>query len=328
MKIFKKRSKMVANGDNIETPTQMLVNRFKSNRLGVIGLIMFISIFLVIIGVWAYVNFTGYNLAALDFNQKYLPPNFQHWFGTDKYGRDFLVRAFLGGTISLQVGFLTTFVAISIGVIIGGIAGYYGGKVDMILMRFGEIVSAIPFLPIAITIAVIMAKSPAKTRLFTTMTLLGAIAWTDLARMVRGQILSLREQEFMVATRALGIKSRDQILKHLIPNVFAFVIVAATNSFAGAILSEATLSFLGLSVSEPVPTWGSLVESASNMVTMQHYWWLWIFPGLLLLFLIMSVNLIGEGVRDAVDPKANVKYVEQKKASRFKGLLKNKKVAE
>lgn len=325
MKLFK-RKKVEVNQDKIETPTQMLVNRFLSNKLGVIGLVMFIVITTVIIGVWAYVKFTKFNLAKLDFDNAYLSPRPGFWFGTDKYGRDFFIRAILGGTISLQVGLLTTVVSIGIGVIIGGIAGYYGGKLDMLLMRFGEIVSAIPFLPIAITIAVIMAKSPAKVRLYTTMTLLGAIAWPNLARMVRGQILSLREQEFMVATRALGIRNRDQILKHLIPNVFAFIIVAATNSFAGAILSEATLSFLGLSVSEPIPTWGSLVESASNMITMQNYWWLWIIPGMLLLFLIMSVNLIGEGVRDAVDPKANVKYVEQKKDSRWKSLFKTKKV--
>ena len=156
------------------------------------------------------------------------------------------------------------------------------------------------------------------------MFVIGILGWTSLARMIRGQILSLREQEFMTAARALGITKRQQIIKHLVPNTVAYIIVNATTAFAGAILSEASLAFLGLSVNEPIPTWGALLSSASTSTIMKNYWWMWVFPGILLFTLIMSINLIGEGLRDSVDPKAHIKFKTQAKTSLFSKLFKKK----
>ena len=146
---------------------------------------------------------------------------------------------------------------------------------------------------------------------------IGATGWTGLARMVRGQILSLREQEFMVAAKAMGIKPSQQIIRHLIPNVIAHVILSAISTFAGAIMVEATLSYLGLSVQEPTPTWGRLLNLAKTSTIMKNQWWLWVFPGVLLVTLIIGVNLIGEGLRDAVDPRSNIKFNRSKKDKRF-----------
>ena len=181
-------------------------------------------------------------------------------------------------------------------------------------MRGTEIVSAFPFLVLAFTIASIARDLPDETKLFMIITLLGLLTWTGLAKMVRGQILSLRQQEFIIATRSLGIKKRNQIVRHLIPNVLALVVVYGTLTFAISILGEASLSFLNLSISEPVPTWGGLLSKAArNSIILRTYWWTWVFPGGLLFMFIMSINLIGEGLRDAIDPKSDYVSKDQKR---------------
>ena len=305
------------NQEKILSPTKILILKFKANKLAMFGLIAFLIIIFVVVLSKIYILVTHYDLGDISRidSHKNLPPSWQHLFGTDKYGRNYLVRVLAGGWISLQVGILATLISVTIGIIIGSISGYFGGKVDMVMMRFTEVVSAFPFLAAAITISVIFIDAPETQKLYFMILVLGILRWTGLARMVRGQILSLREQEFMIASKALGIKTKNQITRHLIPNVMAYVIVSATITFAVAILLEASLSFLGLSVSEPVPTWGGLLQRASKSSIMKNQWWLWIFPGFLLFSLIMSVNLIGEGLRDAVDPKAG--YTEHKK----KGLI-------
>ena len=296
----------------ILSPTRIMLLKFRANGLAMWGFWTFVIIVAVVVVSQLYITITDYDLADVSriATHKYLPPGPDAPFGTDRFGRDYFVRVLAGGWISIQVGILATLISVTIGVTIGSMSGFFGGRVDQIIMRFTEVVSAFPFLPAAITISVIFIDAPETQKLFIMIFVLGILRWTGLARMVRGQILSLREQEFMIAARALGIKNRNQIMRHLIPNVIAYVIVSATITFASAILLEASLSFLGLSVSEPVPTWGGLLQRASTSSVMRNQWWLWVFPGTLLFLFIMSVNLIGEGLKDSVDPKAG--YDERK----------------
>lgn len=289
----------------ILSPTQQIIIKFKSNRLAMFGFWLFAAIVTVVVATHIYSTVTNYDFSYTDSSLKNLPPSFDHPFGTDKYGRNTFIRVFEGGWISLQVGFLATFMAVTIGLTMGTIAGYFGGKVDSVIMRIIEVIYSFPFLALAFIISAVFRDKPAEYRLFVIIGILGFINWTGLARLVRGQILSLREREFILATKALGIKKRNQMIRHLIPNVLAMVVVSATLSFAGAILSEAFLSFLGLSVTEPIPTWGALIAKASsNSTSLRKFWWIWVFPGFMLFMFIMSINLIGEGLREAIDPKA------------------------
>ncbi len=314
--------------EEILSPTKLMVQRFFKNKLAVFGLVIFSLITISVIITQVYITVTDYDLANIDLTQKYLAPSSEFLFGTDEFGRDNLPRVFLGGYLSIQIGFIAALISVTVGLIIGGIAGFYGKMVDNILMRFTEIVSSFPFLPIAFTVAVIFLELEPELRLYLMMFIIGLLGWTGLARMVRAQILSLREQEFMTACRSLGIKPWKQITRHLLPNTIAYVIVNATTAFSGAILSEASLSYLGLSVSEPIPTWGGLLYRSSTSIIMRQYPWMWIFPGLLLFFLILSVNLIGEGMRDAVDPKSQVKFRKQESESIFKRLFAKKQKEE
>ncbi len=310
--------------EKIISPTMQIVNKFKHNKLAMVGLVTFIGLIVVIIGAQLYIRFTGYDLANVDISKKYMKPSMQHIFGTDAQGRDLFLRVLAGGWISIQVGLLSTFLSVVLGVTIGSIAGFFGGKVDTLIMRGTEIVSSFPFLAIAMTISAIFMDLDPQLRLYLIILILGFLRWTGLARMVRGQILSLREQEFIVATKALGISSFNQITKHLVPNVLTYVIVSGTLTFAGAILTESSLSYLGLSVTEPIPTWGRLISlSAKNAVVMTNYWWTWIFPGLALFTLIMSINVIGEGLRDAVDPRSQ--WVTKEQRQRIKEKRKREK---
>ena len=301
----------------ILSPTQQIVIKFKSNRLAMFGFWLFSIIVAIVVVTHIYTTVTGYDFSYTDASLKNLPPSLKHPFGTDKYGRNTIVRVFEGGWISLQVGFLSTFMAVTIGVTMGAIAGYFGGKIDAVIMRIVEVIYSFPFLALAFIISAVFRDQPAEFRLFVIIFILGFIRWTGLARLVRGQILSLREQEFILATKALGIKKRNQITRHLIPNVLAMVVVSGTLTFAGAILSESFLSFLGLSVTEPIPTWGALLaKAASNSTSLRKFWWIWVFPGTMLFLFIMSINLIGEGLREAIDPKADYTTKEQRKANK------------
>ena len=298
----------------ILSPTQQIIIKFKSNRLAMFGFWLFTIIVVVVIATHFYTKFTGYDFSYTDTSIKNLPPSWEHPFGTDKYGRNTIVRVFEGGWISLQVGFLSTFMAVTIGVTMGAIAGYFGGKIDNVIMRIVEVIYSFPFLALAYIISAVFRDQPAEYRLFIIVLILGLIRWTGLARLVRGQILSLREQEFILATKALGIKKRNQIMRHLIPNVLAMVIVTGTLTFASAILSESFLSYLQLSVTEPIPTWGALLaKAASNSTSLRQFWWIWVYPGTMLFLFIMSINLVGEGLREAIDPKAIYTTKEDRK---------------
>lgn len=299
----------------ILSPTQQIITKFRSNGLAMFGFWLFVVIVALIIGTHIYTTITDYNFAYTDTSIKNSPPSAEHPFGTDKYGRNTIYRVFEGGWISLQVGVLSTFMSVTIGVSLGAIAGYFGGKIDAIIMRFVEVIYSFPFLALAYIISAVFRDQPVELRLFVIIAILGFIRWTGLARLVRGQILSLKEQDFIVAAKALGIKKRNQILRHLIPNVLAMVVVSGTLTFAAAILGEAFLSFLGLSVTEPIPTWGALLaKAASNSTSLRKFWWIWVFPGSMLFMFILSINLVGEGLRDAIDPKTIYTTKKEKKA--------------
>lgn len=226
--------------------------------------------------------------------------------GTDGFGRDVFTRLISGGRMTMTIGAIAVIISVIIGVIIGGFSGYYGGKVDNVLMRFAEIVASIPFLPFAMILSAIVGNSLSEIqRIAVIMVILGVLSWPGLARLVRAQILAEREKEFVTAAKAMGIKELAIIFKHILPNVITVVIVDTTLEFAACMLTESSLSFLGFGVIEPTPTWGNMLNGSQASTVIQNYWWRWVFPSLALSLSTISINLIGDGLRDAIDPRSN-----------------------
>lgn len=288
--------------ENVEAlgPWRIAWNRFRKNRIAMTGLIIFVLIILtvIIIPELCGIKVTDYNL-----DMKNLAPSADHWLGTDKQGRDVFFRLFLGGRISIMVGLISALIVVFLGCVIGGIAGYYGGVVDNLLMRFSEIVYSLPFTPMIIACAAALLWTPQTTKMYIVSLLIGLLSWPGLARLIRGQILSLREQEFMQACEALGISDFSKIFRHLIPNVLSMIIVNATLTMASAILTEAGLSYLGMGVTAPTPSWGNLMNLARDSKVFHDYIWQWVPAGFMCVLTVISINLIGEGLRDAFDPK-------------------------
>ena len=237
---------------------------------------------------------------------RYSAPSKEHLLGTDGDGFDVLARIMYGGRISLMVGFVVVFLECFLGIIMGGLAGYYGGWVDNLIMRLVDVFYCLPSMPIMIILGAMMDAMRMDTyvRLIVMMAALGLMGWAGVARLVRGQILSLREQEFMVATEATGIRVNARIFRHLVPNVMPQLIVIATMGVGGTILTESTLSFLGLGVKHPLATWGTIINSVSSASAMAHYAFIWIPVGLLICLTVIAFNFVGDGLRDAYDPKA------------------------
>ena len=235
----------------------------------------------------------------------FAPPSREHPLGTDSNGMDILTRLMYGGRVSLVVGFVVVIIELIIGVIFGGISGYFGGMVDMLIMRFIDIFNAIPFYPIVFILGAIMdtMQIAPMHRIFVLMVVIGLNGWTSIARIVRGQILSLREQDFMIATRATGIRTMRQIFVHLVPNVMPLLIVQATLALGSIIIIEATLSFLGIGIKYPYASWGSIINAATNLHVMTNYWYMWFPAGVLIFLTVLGFNFVGDGLRDAFDPK-------------------------
>ena len=236
----------------------------------------------------------------------YAPATSEHILGTDGDGFDVMSRIMYGGRVSLMVGFVVVFLETFLGVVMGGLAGYYGGWVDMLIMRLVDIFYCLPYLPIMIILGAAMDAMRMDTylRLIIMMAALGIMGWASVARLVRGQILMLRDQEFMVATEATGIRVKDRIAHHLVPNIMPQLIVQATMGMGGVILMESTLSFLGLGVKHPLATWGTIINSVSSASAMAHYAFIWIPVGILICVTVIAFNFVGDGLRDAYDPKA------------------------
>ncbi len=235
----------------------------------------------------------------------YEEPTAEHFLGTDKNGMDVITRLMYGGRISLMIGFVVVIIETFLGVILGGVSGYFGGWVDTAIMRFVDLFNCIPFYPMVMIIGSAMDKMEVDPtqRIFILMGVLGILGWTGIARIVRGQILSLREQDFMIATEATGIRVSRRIFRHLVPNVMPLLIVNATMNLGGIIISEATLSFLGLGVKYPLSSWGSMIQAASDIYVLTNYWFIWIPAGICIVLTVLGFNFVGDGLRDAFDPK-------------------------
>lgn len=232
-------------------------------------------------------------------------PSKEHLMGTDRNGMDMLTRLMYGGRISLIIGFIVVFIESIIGVLLGGISGYFGGWIDSLIMRIVDIFYCIPSMPIIIILGAAMdaANLPSLIRMMYLMLILGFLGWPSIARLVRGQILSLREQEFMTATEACGISVPRRIFRHLIPNVIPQLIVTMTMGLGNTIILEATLSFLGLGVRFPFASWGNIISDVNDTYVLTNYWFIWIPAGVLLLATVLAFNIVGDGLRDAFDPK-------------------------
>jgi len=294
--------------DKIVTPGQLVIKRFLRNKLAIIGIITLVIMFIF--------SFLGPILTDFKYDQVFVDdalslirrferPSFEHLLGLDSNGMDIMTRLMYGGQISLTIGFIVIGIEIFIGVILGGIAGFYGKWVDGLIMRLVDIFNSLPFLPIMLIVgAVVEATDIDKSKnIYILMLAMGLLGWPGIARLVRGQILSLREQEFMVATEATGLKSSRRIFRHLIPNIIPQLIVVATAGLGGIILTEAALSFLGFGVRYPVPSWGNMINAVNDAWILKQYWFTWIPAGLLILVTVMAFNFVGDGLRDAFDPK-------------------------
>jgi peptide/nickel transport system permease protein len=235
----------------------------------------------------------------------YSYPTKEHIMGTDGNGMDLLTRLMYGGRVSLYIGFIVVILELFIGVVLGGIAGYFGKWVDNLIMRIVDVFNSIPMLPVIIIIGAIMDqyRIDPQLRMVFLMIMLAVFGWPGIARLTRGQILSLREQEFMLATEATGLSVEKRIFKHLVPNVIPQLIVIATLSLGGVILTESVLSFLGLGVKHPFASWGNIINAVSNVHVMTNYLFVWIPAGFCILITVLGFNFIGDGLRDAFDPK-------------------------
>lgn len=238
-------------------------------------------------------------------------PTGKHWFGTDSVGRDVFNRIIYGGQISLFIGVLAVIIEVSLGTLIGGVAAYYGGWIDAILMRITEAILAIPSLFLLIVLAKFIGRNVGQVTIFgrtfsgsigIVIFVIGLTSWMYLARIVRANVLSLKEMDYISASRALGANNRRIFFNHLVPNTLGPIIVSATLGLANAILTEAYVSFLGLGVQPPTATWGNMMQQSQSFI-LRGAWWMWLFPSLIIVLTILSINLIGDGLRDAYDPR-------------------------
>lgn len=272
------------------------------NKLAMFGLIVVLFMFMA-----CFIGpiFSPYADNKINMAQMNRAPSLHHWLGTDKLGRDVLTRVLQAGRISLTVGLASMVLSVFLGTLLGAIAGYYRGFVDQVIMRLADLLLTIPGLPLLFIFGALLSewKIPTEYRMYIVMLMLSLVNWPGLARMIRGQMLSLREREFMQAAVVLGLRDRSKLIHHLLPNLTPLIIVIATLNIGGAILSESVLSFFGLGVMPPTPTWGNMIDAANNMIDFQQHPWLWIPPGISIFATVIAINLFGDGLRDVLDPK-------------------------
>ena len=268
--------------------------RLRRNHLAVFGGAVLITLSLLcVIGPW----FSPYGYEQTDLYNTFSPPSFKHWLGTDQLGRDLLTRLLFGGRISLMVGLVATFVALTIGVVYGAISGYAGGKIDRVMMRIVDILYALPFTIFVILLMVFFGRN-----LLLLFVAIGAVEWLTMARIVRGQIMSIKRMDYIEAARSLGLGTPRIIFRHMIPNILGPIIVYTTLTIPGVMLLEAFLSFLGLGVQPPMSSWGVLIKDGAER--MEEYPWMLIFPGTIFSLTLFSLNFLGDGLRDALDVRA------------------------
>ncbi len=308
----------------IMTPGQLVMKRFFRNKLAVAGLaiIIVMALFCIIgpflspygeyeifyidmeTGVEHRMTESGLGAATMGVNVK-APISSAHWLGTDTDGRDVFTRLMYGGRISLTVGFVVVFIELVVGIILGGIAGYYGGVVDMIIMRMVEVFYCLPFVPLMLILSSLFLGygiSP-RYKIYFIMIVMGILYWAGVARNVRAQILSLREMEYMQAAEATGLRTTRKIFKHLIPNTIPIIILIATMDVGGVILTESVLSYLGVGIAWPYASWGNMANAVTDSIILKNYPNIWAPPGILILLTVLAFNFIGDGMRDAFDPR-------------------------
>lgn len=273
--------------------TSIIWKRFRRNKLSIIALLVVIMMFLIAFSAPLIAPYDPY---SIDVHNVFSPPSKEHPFGTDELGRDVLSRMIWGSRVSLQVGFLAVGIAIILGTILGSIAGYYGGRIDSIIMRFVDIMLAFPTLFLILAVISILEPS-----IYNIMIIIGLTGWMDVARLVRAEFLTIKERDFVLAAKVAGASNIRIIFNHILPNALSPVFVAATFGIAGAVLIESGLSFLGLGVQPPNPSWGNIITSGKDNIEVA--WWLSLFPGLAILVTVLSYNLVGEGLRDSLDPR-------------------------
>jgi peptide/nickel transport system permease protein len=270
----------------------VLWHRLRRNRMAMAGAIIVLVMFLLA----AAAPMLGRDPGAIDISQRLQGPGWFHPLGTDDLGRDVLTRILYGARISLLVGFVAVGIATSIGILLGALAGYYGRWVDALLMRFVDIMLCFP--TFFLILAVIAFLDPS---IWNIMIIIGLTGWMGVARLVRAEFLSLRERDYVLAARAVGANDARIIFRHILPNALSPVLVSVTLGVAGAILTESALSFLGIGVQPPIPSWGNMLITGKQ--TLGTAWWMSVFPGLAILVTVLGYNLLGEGIRDALDPR-------------------------
>jgi oligopeptide transport system permease protein len=281
------------------------LRRLLRNRLAVFGIIVVVVMIIAcLVGPALIYQTTGYTYDYIPKDPalvKSFSPTVAHPMGTDSAGRDMLARVLLGGRISLMVGIIATLVSLVIGITYGATAGYLGGKVDEVMMRFVDVLYSVPYMMIVIVLLALFGSQSPLGQLFLLFAALGAVSWLTMSRIVRGQVMSLKNQEFVLAARATGVSKRKIIFRHLMPNVIGPVIVYATLTIPNVMLQEAFLSFLGLGVQPPLASWGSL--AAEGIRNIAVFPWQLIFPGVTMAVTLFSLNFLGDGLRDALDPQ-------------------------
>ncbi len=292
------------------TPGQLVWRRFRKHRMAMIGGVgVIILVSFIIIGS-IIVPESAAN--STDLSVGLAAPTSIHWFGTDSVGRDVFDRVIYGGQISLFIGLIAVILEVSLGTVIGGVAAYYGGWVDAVLMRFTEAMLAIPSLFLLIVLAKFIGRNVGQVNILgrtfsgsigIVILVIGLTSWMFLARIVRANVFSLKELDYISAAKALGANNRRIFFRHLVPNTLGPIIVASTLGLASAILTEAYVSFLGLGVQPPTSTWGNMMQSAQSFI-LRGAWWMWVFPSLFIILTILCINLLGDGLRDAFDPRS------------------------
>ena len=272
--------------------------RLTRHKLGMIGLGMLVI--LVIAAVFAPIV-AGVDPVAMDLKLKNKPPSAEHILGTDAIGRDVWARLVYGARVSLSVGLVAVGIYTSIALVLGSVAGYVGGHVDNAIMRFTDIIMCFPTFLLIITVAAVLPPN-----IFNIMIIIGIFGWPGMTRLIRGQFLSLRSQDFVTAAVAIGAPTRRIIFRHILPNVVGPVVVAATLGLAGAILTESSLSFLGLGVQQPTPSWGQTLTNAMQLPILENLPWRWLPSAVAIAFAVLSMNFFGDALRDAFDPRMNL----------------------
>ena len=285
---------------NIVTYRKLVWIKFKTHRLALMG-----AVILILLVLFSFVGplFTSVSYEDMDFGSIFSPPFTEgHFLGTDELGHDVLVRLMYGGRVSLFVGFVSALLTTIIGTAIGLFSGYYGSILDRLLMRFVDIMLSIPTLPILLTLTLVFGSGISGIILVLTV-----FGWMGVARLVRGLTLTIRESEYVVSAKAVGVRNLSVLFKHVLPNVLHVIIVSATLNVSYSILTESSLSYLGLGIQPPMPSWGNMLQKSMNYILGTAMgvtpWWLTFFPGMMIFFAVLNVNFLGDGLRDALDPK-------------------------